>query len=126
MKKKMRPARIGQAAIVVVAALMTAGTAEALPPVRLLDGAIGCSSASEARHLQEAMAHAKGAVIEPGSQRSCRDFSGYWARVIAADKHMVFATVSYDRLGLDPKSVWIPISFVAKAAVKQGLIAAKP
>jgi len=124
--KKTRAARIGQAAIVVAIGLASTGSAKALPPVKLLDGAVGCSVADDARNLQEAISAAKDAPTSPGDNGSCRDLAGYWARVMAINDQLVFATVTSDRLDLDPRPAWIPISFVAKAAVKQGLIKRKP
>ena len=125
--KKKRAARIGQAAGVFVAiSLMSAGPAKAFPPVKLLEGAVGCSTADDARSLQEAIAAAKEAFTDSSGGDSCRDLAGYWARIMAINNQVVFATVTSDRLELDPRRVWIPISFVAKAAVKEGLIKRKP
>jgi hypothetical protein len=125
--KKTRAARIGQAAGVVVAiGLMSAGPAKAFPPVKLLEGAVGCSIADDARSLQEAIAAAKDASTGSSASGSCRDLAGYWARIMALNDQLVLATVTSDRLELDPRRVWIPISFVAKAAVKEGLIKRKP
>jgi len=126
--KRMRAARIGQAAgvLVVAIALVSAGPAKAFPPVKLLEGTIGCSIADDARSMQEAIAAAKDPFAGSSASGSCRDLTGYWARIVAINNQLVFATVTFDRLELDPRRVWIPISFVAKAAVKQGLIKRTP
>jgi hypothetical protein len=125
--KKMRAARFGQAAGVVVAiGLASVGAAKAFPPVKLLEGTVGCSIADDARSLQEAIATAKDALAGSSGSGSCRNLAGYWARIMAINNQVVFATVTSDRLDLDPRRVWIPISFVAKAAVKAGLIKRRP
>jgi hypothetical protein len=125
--KKMRAARIGRAAGAVVAiGLASVGSSKAFPPVKLLEGTVGCSIADDARSLQEAIVTAKDAFADPTGSGSCRDLAGYWARIMAINNQVVFATVTSDRLDLDPRRVWIPISFVAKAAVKAGLIKRRP
>jgi hypothetical protein len=125
--KKKRAARIGQAAGVVVAiGLASAGPAKAFPPVKLLEGTVGCSMADDARSMQEAIVAAKDAFAGSSGGASCRDLAGHWARIVAINNQVVFATVTSDRLELDPRRMWIPISFVAKAAVKEGLIKRKP
>jgi hypothetical protein len=125
--KKNCAARMGQAAGVVAAiGLASVGPAKAFPPVKLLEGTVGCSIADDARSLQEAIAAAKDEFTGSSGSGSCRDLDGYWARIMALNNQVVFATVTSDRLDLDPRRVWIPISFVAKAAVNAGLIRRKP
>lgn len=123
--KKIHAARIGQVVVVAIG-LMNAAPAKAFPPVKLLEGAVGCSMADDARNLQEAIVAAKDTFTGSGGRDSCRDLAGYWARIMAINNQVVFATVTSDRLELDPRRLWIPISFVAKAAVKEGLIKRKP
>jgi hypothetical protein len=125
--KRRRAARIGQAAGVVIAVgLASVAPARAFPPVKLLNGTVGCSMADDARNLQEAIVAAKETSVDSGGGGSCRDLAGYWARIVGISDKLVLATVTSDRLELDPKRLWIPISFVAKAAAKQGLIKRKP
>ena len=122
-----RAARIGQAAgIVIAVGLASVAPARAFPPVKLLDGTVGCSLADDARSLQEVIVAAKETSVDFGGSASCRDLAGYWARIVGISDKLVLATVTADRLELDPRRVWIPISFVAKAAAKQGLIKRKP
>lgn len=125
--KRRRAARIGQAAGVIIAVALTSiAPARAFPPVKLLNGTVGCSAMDDARSLQEAIVAAKETSADFGGDDSCRDLAGHWARIVAINDKLVFATVTSDRLELDPRRLWIPISFVAKAAVKQGLINRKP
>ena len=125
--KRRRAARIGQAAGMVIAvALTSVAPARAFPPVKLLNGTVGCSIADDARSLQEAIAAAKKTSVDLGGGDSCRDLAGYWARIVGISDKLVLATVTSDRLELDPSRLWIPISFVANAAAKQGLIKRKP
>ena len=125
--KRGRAARIGQAAGIVIAiGLASAAPAKAFPPVKLLNGTVGCSTMDDARSLQEAIVAAKETSVVFGGAGSCRDLAGRWARIVAINDKLVFATVTSDRLELDPRRLWIPISFVAKAAAKQGLIKRKP
>ena len=120
-------ARIGQAAGMVIAVgLASVAPARAFPPVKLLDGTVGCSLADDARSLQEAIVAAKETSVDFEGSGSCRELAGYWARIVGISDKLVLATVTSDRLELDPRRVWIPISFVAKAAAKQGLIKRKP
>ena len=125
--KRRRAARIGQAAgIVIAVGLASVAPARAFPPVKLLNGTVGCSMADDARSLQEEIVAAKEISVDFGGSGSCRDLAGHWARIVAINDKLVFATVTSDRRELDPRRLWIPISFVAKAAVKQGLIKGKP
>src|SRR5262247_2069868 len=95
--KKERAARIGQAAGVIVAIVLSAGSAKAFPPVKLLEGAVGCSTAQDARNMQQAIAAAKDVFTGSSASNSCRDLAGYWARIMAINDQLVFATVTSDR-----------------------------